>query len=203
MINQKPIHVAVVLAAGSSSRMGQPKQLLQMGNESLIRKIVKETIASGCDKVFVVLGSNRVRVENEIKDLPIEIVFNEDWNKGMGSSIKCGLNQAMKISQIESIVFILCDQPRLNSFHLGKLKEEHRHSQFPIIASRYADSIGVPALFHKSVFQKLETIEDTSGAKKIIEQNPALVKSVDFPEGEIDLDTPEDWKKFIQGISKL
>ncbi|MBI1769154.1 MAG: nucleotidyltransferase family protein [Bacteroidetes bacterium] len=189
--------IAIVLAAGSSTRMGQSKQLLKIDDETLIHKTVRTSIDAGGNGTIVVLGADHERIKDELNDFSIDLIVNPEWEKGMGSSLKCGLTYAMNFFlDVEAVMILVCDQPLLNSIHLKKIIEEHYKTKSPIVASFYSERKGVPALFHKSTFEKLLTVEDRQGAKRIIEENPTLVKSIDFPEGVVDLDTPEDYENF-------
>ncbi|MBS1682106.1 MAG: nucleotidyltransferase family protein [Bacteroidetes bacterium] len=203
MAQPKPFITAVILAAGSSSRMGQSKQLLKINEKSLVKKTVEEVIKSGVDRTFIVLGSDNQAIQKELEAVRLEVVFNPEWNKGIGSSIKCGLAEAMKSPELNAVIFSVCDQPLLRAFHVKKLIYEYTNSRNQIVASRYAGSDGVPALFDRSMFTKLMRIADQAGAKKIIEQNSTLVKSIDFPDGLIDLDTPKDYQQFLERDSNL
>jgi len=195
--NTKVKSVAIILAAGSSSRMGQSKQLLKVENESLLRKTIRTVIASEVDKAVVVLGSNEEAHHQEIIDLPVQVIFNAAWEKGMGSSLKCGVHFVEKhFPSCEEILITVCDQPLLTSDHLKKMLHSFRSEKKSIVASFYSGSPGVPVLFHQSMFKKLLTMEDQHGAKKIIKDNTNLVSQIDFPQGSIDLDTPDDWGKF-------
>ncbi|HEV8515009.1 MAG TPA: nucleotidyltransferase family protein, partial [Cyclobacteriaceae bacterium] len=168
--NEKVKSVAVILAAGSSSRMGQSKQLLKIGGETLIRKTTKEVIDSGVDRVAVVLGSNQEIHRKEIVDLRIEVITNSNWEEGMGSSIKSGVRYVIDHFPLcQSILFTVCDQPLLTSDHLKKMIHSFQIEKTSIVASFYSDSPGVPALFDRSMFEKLLEIDDKHGAKKIIQ----------------------------------
>lgn len=189
--------IAIVLAAGSSTRMGRSKQLLKINSETLIRKTVKTALEAGAKETVVVLGANIEQIKSELSDLSVHTVTNPEFEKGMGSSLKCGVKYVMKKNpDVEAVMILVCDQPLLNSVHLKKIIEEYLITKSPIVASFYSGSNGVPALFNKSMFGKLLAIEDQHGAKKTIGQNPTLVKSIDFPDGVVDLDTPEDLEKF-------
>ena len=192
--------VAVILAAGSSSRMGQSKQLLKVGNESLLRKTIKTIIASEVDKAVVILGSNQQVHQQEIADLPIQAIYNEDWEKGMGSSLRCGIHFVEEqFPSCEAILVTVCDQPLLTADHLKTLIHTFQSEKNLIVASFYFGSPGVPALFDRSMFKELMKMEDRHGAKKIIKDHIASVRLIDFPQGAVDLDTPDDWEKFSQG----
>ena len=189
--------VAIILAAGSSSRLGQSKQLLKIGKETLLQKIALTALASGLDKVVVVLGAGYEKHQPEISGLPVHIVFNPDWEKGMGSSLKCGVRFAVEtFPDVDAVILMVCDQPKLIPEHLKKLIDTHRSTETAIVSSHYSGSPGVPVLFHRSLFAKLLDAGDEQGAKKIVQDHLALVSFVEFLEGEVDIDTPEDLKKF-------
>jgi len=188
---------AIILAAGSSSRMGQSKQLVSIEGETLLQKTINTVTQVGATKTIVVVGANHQAVKNSSNTARVEFAYNQQWENGIGSSLKYGLNHALaQFPEMEAAMFLVCDQPLLNREHLRKMLETFDHTKSLIVASFYSGRNGVPVLFHKSLFQQLLTIDDGEGAKRIIEQNPALVKSVDFPDGAVDLDTPEDLEKF-------
>jgi len=191
--------VAIVLAAGSSSRMGQSKQLLKVGNESLLKRTIRTVLDTDVDATIVVLGSNQQVHQKEICDFPIHVINNEHWQNGMGSSLKSGTYYAnVQFPLCESILVTVSDQPLLTSDHLNRLLEASQSTKNQIIASFYSGSPGVPALFNRSMFQMLLELSDQHGAKQIIAENINAANLIDFPEGAIDLDTPDDWKKFLQ-----
>jgi molybdenum cofactor cytidylyltransferase len=178
--------------------MGQSKQLLEIGGEQLLLKSTKLALASKANKVIVVLGASEAAHRKIIQQLPVEIITNEDWQKGMGSSLKKGLAELLLITpKLEAVLAMVCDQPLLTSEHLNAIIKKYEFTKSPIIASYYSGSSGVPALFDKSLFEKLLNVEDQSGAKKIILQHKEAVQTIDFPQGSIDLDTPEDYQAFI------
>ncbi len=196
-----PIHKIpiILLAAGSSSRMGQPKQLLPINGVPLLRRIVKHAIQSKTGEVIVVLGSRESEITKIIEDLPAHCISNADWAQGMGSSIKKGLLYVKTYLPVTPAVIIsVCDQPYLSAQHFTNLTAQYHIASRPIVASYYANSFGVPVLFDRSLFEALMRIDDVDGAKKIIQKNPGQVDSVDFPLGEVDLDTMEDYNTFNQ-----
>lgn len=177
----------IILAAGSSSRMGQSKQLLPWKNKTLLTHAINTAVESRAGHVYVVLGDNSENHKNSIKDLPVSVVMNDDWRKGMGSSIKAGLRAA---KDTEAVLIMVCDMPFVTSDHLNNMIEHYRKTDQKVIASKYLDTIGVPSLFDKSRFDDLFKIDDAEGAKKIIlENNPSIIL---LPSGQ-DLDTPEDY----------
>ena len=194
--------IAIILAAGASSRMGQPKQLIKVEGQTLVVKAVNTAKAAGANEVIVVVGPDHELIKNEIKILSVHLAVNASPEKGMGSSIKCGLNfMQNNFSSCDSTMILVCDQPLLSSDHLQRMVDERIKTNSPIVASFYQGRNGVPALFHKSIFDQLLKIDDQQGAKRVIEQNSTLVKSIDFPEGAVDLDTPDDWDNFKSRFS--
>ncbi len=187
--------IAIILAAGSSSRMGKPKQFLKIDNETLIQKAANAAMDAGACETIVVAGLDEDMIKAELRRSAIQVIVNPHSELGMGGSLKFGVSFVIKnLADSDAIIIMVCDQPLLTSIHLKKMIELHKTTQSPMVASFYSGRNGVPVFFHRSMFEKLLTIKDQEGAKNIIEQNPTLVKSVDFPEGAIDLDTPEDLK---------
>lgn len=190
----------ILLAAGSSSRMGQPKQLLPVGDDTLLKTMVRVAMGASPNAVVVVLGSNDEAHRSSIQDTSAEIVFNADWSRGMGSSLKAGLLHLQKQhSETEAAIVMVCDQPHVTSQHLTLLVEHFKNTGKPIVASYYQDTAGVPVLFDKRLFAEILLLEDSQGAKKILRQHAPQVELINFPEGAIDLDTPEDYRSFLEG----
>lgn len=188
----------VLLAAGSSSRMGQSKQLLSIEGKPLLLISAEAALGAGANKIFVVLGANEEAHRKIVHHLPLEIISNPDWEKGMGTSLRRGLTSARElVPGMESVVIVVCDQPLVTSWHLKNLIRKYRTTKKSIVASAYANTIGVPALFDQSLFQALLAVEDGQGAKKILMDHAGSVLSIDFPDGSVDLDTPEDYRAFL------
>jgi molybdenum cofactor cytidylyltransferase len=193
----------VLLAAGSSSRMGQSKQLLKVHEETLLRRAATVALKAGIGPVVVVLGAGEVQHRAVLENLDIEIISNPLWEKGMGSSLKAGLEFLLShYPGTDALIAMVCDQPLLTPDHLKKLAETHGQSAQPIVVSGYAGTVGVPALFDKSLFPEIATLRDEHGAKSIIAHHPHETVTVDFPEGAIDLDTPEDFKLYSDKTSE-
>jgi molybdenum cofactor cytidylyltransferase len=189
----------IILAAGSSSRMGQSKQLLEIENTSLLRKSALTALACEVKNIYVVLGANAEAHQTTIADLPIQIVINNEWKNGMGSSLKKGLSAAITVSPtVAGIIILVCDQPMLTSQHLNNILEKYAAGEKGIVASNYNGTTGVPAFFSNTFFGKLNALDEQHGAKKIIEKYPEAVQAVDFPGGEIDLDKIEDYYQFLK-----
>lgn len=190
---------AIILAAGSSSRMGQSKQMLKIGGEYLLTRTVRAFLDAGVTSVVVVLGANEQAHRKLLEGLDVETVFNPSWNKGMGSSLKAGLKFLTSTENPpEAVVVSVCDQPRLSAANISNLVKMHQQTGKPIIASRYSAKPGVPALFDRSCFKKLESLGDEQGAKRILTENPGDVAEVEFAGGETDLDTMEDYEGYLK-----
>jgi molybdenum cofactor cytidylyltransferase len=180
----------IILAAGSSSRMGSPKQLLRWKDETLLGHAIRTAMASKAVHTYVVLGSNEDAHRRAIEKFPVTLVVNKDWAKGMGSSLKAGIRAAAESSG--ALLVMTCDMPFVTSQHLDNLIGADQD----VVASQYNNAAGVPALFRRNLFNELLSIDDTAGAKKIIEKyrTAAALVHLDMP---TDLDTPEDYQKAL------
>lgn len=189
-------HVAIViLAAGSSSRMGQSKQLLRVRDTTVLSYAITVALHARPAVVTVVLGAHAKQHRESIQPMPVSIVVNEQWETGMGSSLKAGLRHIeAHHPNVTAVLFMVCDQPALTTQHLLNLIGK---AEKPIVASYYAGSPGVPALFKKSLFPSLNALGDDQGAKKMFQLFPDQVSTVDFPKGELDLDTMEDYQNYL------
>lgn len=189
---------ALVLAAGSSSRMGQSKQMLVIDGDSLLTRTVRTILKAGISDVVVVLGADEEAHRALLKGLAVDVVHNPDWKKGMGGSLKAGLHHLMsQDNPPHALIVSVCDQPLLAAEHISNLFKKYEETGRPMIASRYSGKPGVPALFDHTCFNKLETLGDDQGAKSLMLQNPGDVAEVNFPGGEVDLDTMEDYETFV------
>lgn len=187
----------VILAAGKSSRLGQPKQLLPFKGKKLLTHVI-QVARQVSENVFVVIGSDKKRMEAEIKNEAVDIVFNETWEEGMASSIRCGLVAVTeKIQDLNSVIFMVCDQPFVTTGLLQNLIREKEKSGKNIVASAYAEIAGTPVLFDKSVLPELMELQGDIGARKIIVKNKDRLATIDFPLGKVDMDTAEDYKKLL------
>ena len=192
---------AVILAAGGSSRFGQPKQLIQFRDKSLVRRTVDLAIEAGCQPVAVVIGSDDKKIKAALKDAPVALVENQNWERGIGTSIRAGVQRLLESTpRLKAIVLLTCDQPFVKAATIKQLMTLRDETQKAIIASRYENTLGVPALFDHSCFPELLGLDDESGAKPIIMSNRERVAEFPFPEGKIDIDTVEDFEKIKDGV---
>lgn len=187
----------ILLAAGSSNRLGQSKQLLEWQGKSLLQRAIDTAHAACGSNAVVVLGSEAERHHNAIAG-NVHVAHNENWTAGMGSSLKFGLRYLLHhLPNMDAVIIMVCDQPFVTAEYLHTLMERHARTGAPMVASRYASSHGVPALFHKALFQSMGEINDHHGAKKIIEANLPIAEIVDFQEGAFDIDTPDDMSRLF------
>lgn len=199
----------VLIAAGNSSRLGQPKQLVEIDNQSLLKRSI--SLGQGVsDRIFCVLGFQDRRFREEIKDLDAEILINKEWSIGMGSSIACGL-EAMN-DQFDGVLIMLCDQWALDEKDILSLKHQWLENPESIVASQYQDFrssdktdqkssrkdmvLGAPAIFPKHMFSELKLLREV-GARKLIYKNIKQVKKVSINNATFDLDTKEDLSFFL------
>ncbi|NOK10675.1 nucleotidyltransferase family protein [Corallococcus exercitus] len=179
----------VVLAAGGSSRLGQPKQLLRHEGTSLVRRAARSALDAS-PVVVVVLGARRDDVASELDGLTVRCVDNADWALGQGSSLHAGLRALPP--DVDGAVLMLCDQLRVDAAHLRSIISTFERTHAPIVASAYAGTRGVPALFSRALFPELEALPPTDGARGLIARDPSRVVEVPLPGGEEDVDTAED-----------
>lgn len=200
MNNQKTEQVketesVIILAAGSSSRLGQSKQLVEVDGVPLLLKSTLTALNANYTNVVVVLGAHAEQHKKTIAHLPIEIITNTEWERGMGSSLKTGLEHIIKSRpETSAVVVMVCDQPLLTSAHLAALRDVHKNTFSHMVTSRYGNTMGVPALFDRTLFSEMLNIKDAQGAKAIIESHVESVTTINWEAGHIDIDTPEDLK---------
>lgn len=188
----------VILAAGASTRMGQPKQLLRIGTESMLQRAIRIALSTPFRPVVVVLGANQEKIEPELEGLEVETVYNPDWSTGMGSSIATGVKHLLQVAKnCQQAMILVGDQPLLNSAHLLALQERKNQGNSPMVVSRYAATSGVPALFDQSLFGELIELDGAQGAKPLIQKYLDQASVVNFEEGVLDIDTPEEWAAFL------
>ena len=194
MPSVKPPSVGlIILAAGASTRLGTPKQLLPFRGRSLLVHAYETALASVCRPVIVVVGAQAQRMRTVMQDLPAQVVENAAWSEGMGSSIRAGMAAAQDYKGLEAVVLMVCDQPLLTPQVIDSLVQTHRATGKDIVASHYADTVGVPALFGASLFHELSELSGTEGAKRLLARYPDAVASVPFAGGSVDIDTAQDY----------
>lgn len=193
---------AVILAAGSSSRLGRPKQTLRFRGESLLRRAALAALGAGCRPVVVVMGAYAELSRRELDGLDVRGVLNDRWETGMASSVRSGIEDLIRADPgAAAAVFLLCDQPHLTAGVISGLVAAHRASGTPVVASTYGGGFGVPALFGRTLFAELARLEGASGAKEVIRRHASEACFLPFPGGEVDVDTPDDVSRLMAGSS--
>ena len=184
----------LVLAAGGSTRMGRPKQLLPFHGKSLVRHATETALAVG-GPVVVVVGAEGEKVSAEIRDLQVGIVSNPNWASGMGSSIRAGVHALIELEpNLDAVMITLCDQPRITASILRELIELHQTTGKPLCAAGFAKTFGPPALLGREFFAELLALPGLHGAKQILMRHSQSLLSVPCPQAADDIDTPMDYE---------
>jgi len=185
----------IIMAAGNSSRLGRPKQLLPYRGKTLLTHVVTEALSAALDPVIVVTGAFREEISLSLQGYSVDVVYNPRWEEGMASGIGAGLSKILSRDPgIEAVILAVCDQPYLTAGLLSELVEEHRGSRKGMVACSYADAVGTPALFGQGYFRDLSNLSGSEGAKKLLRLHGNDLVTIPFPQGNIDIDTEEDYQ---------
>lgn len=174
---------AVILAAGASIRLGQPKQLIQIGGETLLDRAIRVAREAGCSPVVVVLGAEADRIRSGCALTGAYVILNHNWPEGMASSLRAGV---MAAGPVDGVMLVMCDQPAVTTEHLRTVM-----SSGETTASAYANRRGIPAYFPASSFPQLLQLRGDRGARELLEEAHA----VNLPGGELDIDTAADLER--------
>ena len=190
---------AVILAAGESSRMGTPKQLLVLDGQPLIVRTVEAALASAAWPVVVVLGAHAEKIRPLLARHPVLIADNSTWPEGMAASIRVGVTMLAQFSrQLDAALVALCDQPAFSADTIAQLVATQRIARRSIVAARYSGRHGAPALFLRENFSTLTHLTGEEGARVLLNGDASRVASVDLPALALDLDTPADYAALQQ-----
>ena len=188
----------IVLAAGGSTRLGSPKQLLEYGGRTLLRHAVEAVLATPCRPVVVVLGSGADRLRTQLAGLEARIVVNPGWQRGMGGSVRLGMAALAEQGKTDAVLLTLCDQPLVGTGELARLLDAwHGGQPCPLAAAEYGGTLGVPAVFGREHFAELAASPDAAGGKPILQRHAATVLAVPMPEAETDIDTREQYERIV------
>lgn len=182
----------LILAAGASSRMGEPKQLLPVGSTTLLGHIIEMALQTKTDKVYCVLGAYADLIHKEITQYPIEIIANKDYKKGLSSSIIAGISMLL---HYDAVVILLADQPKIDVGYVNKLITSSYMYPNKMIASSYGSSVGVPAIFPRLFYKNLLQLEGDKGARNFLKANDH-VHAIEH-NALIDIDTKEAYTHFL------
>lgn len=185
---------AVILAAGASTRMGTPKQLLALEGKPLLVRAVEAALASPAWPVVVVLGANAEAIRPVLARLPVLVTENPAWAEGMAASIRAGITTLRQFSRaLDGALFALCDQPAFSADTIAQLVATQRMSGRSIVAANYAGRNGAPALFLREHFATLAALTGEEGARALLNGDPGRVAIINLPQLALDLDTPADF----------
>lgn len=184
----------IILAAGNSSRLGQPKQNLVYKGKTLLQRAVETAMASVCERIVVVLGANLDTIKPGIESYNAEMIENTEWQEGMASSIRAGIGRMLALEpKVQSVILMLCDQPHVDTYILNILIAAK--TKEGICACEFNETVGPPVLFDAVYFDELLTLTGNEGAKKIMLKYAEKVKEIPFAQGRIDIDTIADYER--------
>ncbi|GHB29315.1 4-diphosphocytidyl-2C-methyl-D-erythritol kinase [Mongoliitalea lutea] len=183
---------AIILAAGASTRLGQPKQLLEYQGKMLLQHAIEVVSPVVGQRLLVVLGAHAAKILDVFQNYPFPYVINETWSDGMSTSLRLGLSALLKEDAIDGIFLLVSDQPFVDTDVITQLKNKHLSTNKKLIASAYSDTLGVPAFIHRDYFEELLSQQKDMGAKKLFFKYPEDVDTISFPKGAFDVDTAED-----------
>lgn len=185
-----PRHAAIVLAAGSSSRLGYPKQLYVLDGEALVRRATRAALATNPAAVLVVLGANADAVYAAVADLPVQRVDCSDWRAGMSATLRTAV---LAVPQdCDGALVVLCDQHGLDAHHLQALVTEWQAGPARAVGSAYASVVGVPAVLPRAWFDAVLGLAGDRGARELLRSGADNVVTVSAPQLAFDLDRPGD-----------
>ena len=184
---------AVVLAAGSSTRMGRNKLLLDLGGETMVRRTVRAAIGGGVDQVVVVLGHDEPLVRAELAGLPCTLVVNPDHAQGAGTSVRTGVRQVGAVA--DALVVVLADMPYVTAEMIATLVARYRETRAPLVVSHYGAVQAPPTLYDRALFEELLSIPSERGAKQVVRRHEEAAVVLPWPESaRRDVDVPADYE---------
>lgn len=188
----------IILAAGSSSRLGRAKQLLLFQGETLIHRSVSILKQLPLETIYLVYGARSSELEPELQKMSVPSIYNPDWSEGMASSLKVGLSAILEASpQLSAVLITLVDQPLVRPSHLAAMLQISQQHPAAIIAAAYNDLFGVPAIFPKTHFSAIMNQKGPVGAKKIIKKNKEQVIPFPCQPAAFDIDTEADYQDLL------
>jgi len=189
---------AMVLAAGQASRMGRAKQLLRVGDSTLLQLAVERArMVTGLPPI-VVTGARHELMETDLATQNVQFVHNPEWKTGMGSSIAAGVRELRYWHPAASGCLItLVDQPLISIPILEGFIHAFHNQESQIVVAAYQGTQGVPAIFSRTYFAELEALHTGGGAKHLIQKHQSQVCAMECPEASLDIDTPDDWAQFL------
>jgi CTP:molybdopterin cytidylyltransferase MocA len=193
-MNRQANLAAILLAAGPSSRLGQPKQLVSIDGESLVRRTASLLLDLDLYSVTVVTGCESEKVGDELSDLQAEVVHNRLWEQGMGGSIAFGVRQLSRM--VDGVLIMVCDQWRVEKNDLVQLIEQWNSDISRIVVSNWNEGkafvSGPPVIFTGNLIPEMKYLISSEGARQVIDRHMDIVEFVLMENAAYDLDRPED-----------
>jgi molybdenum cofactor cytidylyltransferase len=192
----------VVLAAGGSRRLGHPKQLVVHQGATLLERTIRAALEAGADPIIVVLGSSAATIRSAMPPFPERVHFavNQRWAEGMGSSIACGVGAFDgRDMGLQAAMLLVCDQPALDAAVLQQLMQQAAKEPQKILLADYGSGRGPPVVFPSRFFNELRLLQGDNGARDVHRRHAEDVRTVAFPGGAIDIDTPADLDRTLPG----
>lgn len=191
---------AVLLAAGSASRFGTPKQVLDIDGMPMVRRMAIAALSAGLSPVTVVTGAHGDVVAASLAGLDVQVIVHADWASGMGSSLAAGMRAIVQLGiSLQAVMVLLADQPSIGAEDLERMVQTHARAPERILAARYDGHLGPPCLFPSMYFSDLATLDGPSGARTVLEQHATCVDAYDLPVAAFDIDTPADHASWLAG----
>ena len=188
-------HIEVlILAAGAASRFGSAKQLISHHGKPLLQHCIDKANGICPGRVSVVLGANHQQIEAQISGA--KVILNNHWQQGLGASIAAGVVNVDP--QSDGLLILLADQIALTTEDLKLLLEAFNSSN--TVSAYYAGRRGVPAIFPRSLYADLKALSGDSGAKAVLHRGDINLVEIDLPQAAMDIDTPEDWTRFLDSL---
>lgn len=190
----------VVLAAGTSSRLGRPKQLLPLHGRPLLQHVVDAAAAAGLDEVLVVLGHGAAEVEAALRLPPAaRTVGCPDYREGQSASLRTGL--AAAAPEARAAVVLLGDQPTVDADAIRAVIEAYGATGGPVVQARYDGRPGHPVLLDRRVWGEMEKVRGDRGARDVLVEHAEWVVPVDLPgEPPPDVDTRADYERLVADL---
>ncbi len=189
---------AMILAAGESKRMGKPKLLLPFGEKTMIETIVSTVVSSKVEQTLVILGSDREKTEEKIKNYPIKIVYNRDFRSGMLSSVQCGFKSLPE--ETRAVLVVLGDQPKISTTVINKLIDAYKSSGKGIVLPAYKKERGHPVLIDVKYGEEVENLSPEVGLRGTVYNHPEDILEVEVETLSIfqDIDSESDYKRELK-----
>ena len=199
MSGEKGRVAVIILAAGNSTRMGHPKQLLVTGGMTLIRQLGVQALSADVGPVVVITGASHSEVQEALDGLGVICVHNPEWAEGIGSSVRTAVKYIQDTQPpLSAVIIMLGDQPFADALLIKKLVDVSHKTGASVVTCDYGDNTGPPTFFGQKHFAELLNLSGDQGAKKVVQSHSAAAEYVPFRLGKLDLDTPSDYEAYLK-----